>query len=85
MAGQISPTAVGPIQRRRIHTHQEEILRMLANGRTSKEIAILLDVSLSYVYNIRTGLRKKFQLSESEDLDAWIVDQARILGRSNPN
>ena len=62
-----------------------EILRMLANGRTSKEIAILLDVSLSYVYNIRTGLRKKFQLSESEDLDAWIVDQARILGRSNPN
>jgi DNA-binding CsgD family transcriptional regulator/tetratricopeptide (TPR) repeat protein len=60
---------------------EEEILRLLANGRTSKEIAILLDISLSHVYNIRTGLRKKFKLSESDDLDAWISDQASILGR----
>ena len=64
---------------------EEEILRLLANGRTSKDIAILLDISLSHVYNIRTGLRKKFQLSESEDLDAWIADQASILGRRRTN
>ncbi len=62
-------------------TLEEEILRLLANGRSSKEIASLLDVSLSHVYNIRTGLRKKFQLPESEDLDTWIADQVRILGR----
>lgn len=58
---------------------EAEILQLLASGRSSKEIAVLLDFSMSYIYNIRTGLRKKFKLEESDDLDAWIVERARIV------
>lgn len=54
---------------------EEEVLHMLAHGRSSKEIAQILDISVSYVYNIRGRLRKKLGVQDGEDFDNWAAKQ----------
>lgn len=52
---------------------EDEVLHLLSHGRSSKEIARIMDLSVSYVYNIRGRLRKKLDVPDGEDFDAWIA------------
>lgn len=56
-------------------TLEEQVLEMLATGRSSKEIAQILEISSSYVYNLRTTIRKKLQVPDHLRLDQWIEGQ----------
>jgi LPXTG-motif cell wall-anchored protein len=51
---------------------EEEVLHLLASGRSSKDIARTMDLSVSYVYNIRGRLRKKLDVPDGVDFDDWI-------------
>lgn len=51
---------------------EEEVLHLLASGRGSKDIARTMDLSVSYVYNIRGRLRKKLDVPDGVDFDDWI-------------
>lgn len=51
---------------------EEEVLHLLASGRNSKDIARTMDLSVSYVYNIRGRLRKKLDVPDGVDFDDWI-------------
>ncbi len=57
---------------------EEEVLHLLAHGRSSKEIAQILDLSVSYVYNIRGRLRKKLEVPDGVDFDDWIAKRFGI-------
>lgn len=52
---------------------EQEVLHMLASGRNSKDIARTMDLSVSYVYNIRGRLRKKLDVPDGVDFDDWIA------------
>lgn len=54
---------------------EEEVLHLLASGRNSKDIARIMDLSVSYVYNIRGRLRKKLDVPDGVDFDDWISKQ----------
>ncbi len=51
---------------------EDQVLELIASGRTSKEIAQVLDLSVSYVYNVRTRLRKKLNVPDELLLEQWI-------------
>ena len=51
---------------------EDQVLELIASGRTSKEIAHVLDLSVSYVYNVRTRLRKKLNVPDELQLEQWI-------------
>lgn len=54
---------------------EEEVLHLLASGRNSKDIARAMDLSVSYVYNIRGRLRRKLEVPDGVDFDDWIAKQ----------
>ena len=51
---------------------EDQVLELIASGRTSKEIAQVLDLSVSYVYNVRARLRKKLNVPDEKLLEQWI-------------
>jgi DNA-binding CsgD family transcriptional regulator/tetratricopeptide (TPR) repeat protein len=51
---------------------EDQVLELIASGRTSKEIAQVLDLSVSYVYNVRARLRKKLNVPDELLLEQWI-------------
>ena len=51
---------------------EDQVLELIAGGRTSKEIAQVLDLSVSYVYNVRARLRKKLNVPDELLLEQWI-------------
>lgn len=58
---------------------EEEVLLLIANGRSSKDIARMKDLSVSYVYNIRVKLRKKFDIPEGVEISEWIQREATFV------
>jgi len=51
---------------------EDQVLELIASGRTSKEIAQVLDLSVSYVYNVRARLRKKLNVPDELLLEQCI-------------
>ncbi len=56
---------------------EDQVLELIASGRTSKQIAQVLDLSVSYVYNVRTRLRKKLNVPDELQLEQWIHESTQ--------
>lgn len=56
---------------------EDQVLELIASGRSSKQIAQVLDLSVSYVYNVRTRLRKKLNVPDELQLEQWIHESTQ--------
>jgi DNA-binding NarL/FixJ family response regulator len=62
-------------------THRErEIIKLLAEGKTSKEIAALLYISLRTVQNHRANIMRKLNLRRTADLVKYALHKGYIEG-----
>lgn len=53
--------------------HEKTLFRMTLDGKTNNEIASTLRISKGYLYNLRSGLRKKFeQQFKGQTMDEWL-------------
>jgi DNA-binding NarL/FixJ family response regulator len=100
LTSQVSDRLLSRIQRGDLDTREErplealsprelQVLRMVADGKTSKEIAVLLDLGLQTVRSYRKTMMKKLgvnnvagltQLALAEGLTTWNKPDANHLG-----
>jgi len=69
---QCIPEEVNPVYER-LSSREREILQLIADGRSTKEIAHQLDVSLKTVDNQRYGIMQKLQLFSIAELTKFAV------------
>jgi two-component system, NarL family, response regulator NreC len=63
----------GPAQGRRLSAREQEILKLIAEGNSSREIAELLDLSVKTVHNHRTRLMTKLDIHRNTDLVKYAI------------
>jgi len=64
-------------------THREkEVLKLIAEGKTSKEIASLLFISIYTVNNHRANINKKLHLRKTADLVRYAIREGYLSGES---
>ncbi len=59
-------------------TREKEVLKLIAEGKSSKEIASLLFISVFTVNNHRANIIKKLKLKRTADLVRYAMDQGYI-------
>ena len=62
---------------------ESKALGLFIHGSTSKQVALMLDRSVGYIYNLRSNLRKKLEMAENEDFNEWYL--ARIPNEKKPS
>lgn len=62
---------------------ESKALGLFIHGSSSKQVALMLDRSVGYIYNLRSNLRKKLELAENEDFIAWYL--ARVPNEKRPD
>jgi len=63
----------GPVQGRRLSAREQEILKLIAEGHSSREIAEMLDLSVKTVHNHRTRLMTKLDIHRNTDLVKYAI------------
>jgi two-component system, NarL family, response regulator NreC len=63
----------GPAQGRRLSAREQEILKLIAEGNSSREIAEMLDLSVKTVHNHRTRLMTKLDIHRNTDLVKYAI------------
>ncbi|TMD07516.1 MAG: response regulator transcription factor [Chloroflexi bacterium] len=66
-------TQDGPAQGRRLSAREQEILKLIAEGNSSREIAEMLDLSVKTVHNHRTRLMTKLDIHRNTDLVKYAI------------
>jgi two-component system response regulator NreC len=66
-------SADGPPQGRRLSAREQEILKLIAEGNSSREIAEMLDLSVKTVHNHRTRLMTKLDIHRNTDLVKYAI------------
>lgn len=61
-------------------TREKEVLKLVAEGRESREIASVLFISINTVNNHRANLIKKLKIKKSVDLVKYAIQQGYISG-----
>lgn len=68
-AGPVDPAAPG----KRLSAREQEILKLIAEGHSSREIAEMLDLSVKTVHNHRTRLMTKLDIHRNADLVKYAI------------
>jgi two-component system response regulator NreC len=63
----------GPGQGRRLSAREQEILKLIAEGNSSREIAEMLTLSVKTVHNHRTRLMTKLDIHRNTDLVKYAI------------
>ncbi|HEV7466342.1 MAG TPA: response regulator transcription factor [Candidatus Dormibacteraeota bacterium] len=63
----------GTAQGRRLSGREQEILKLIAEGHSSREIAEMLDLSVKTVHNHRTRLMTKLDIHRNTDLVKYAI------------
>jgi two-component system response regulator NreC len=63
----------GPAQGRRLSAREQEILKLIAEGNSSREIAEMLTLSVKTVHNHRTRLMTKLDIHRNTDLVKYAI------------
>ncbi len=58
---------------------EKEVLKLIAEGRSSKEIASLLFISVYTVNNHRANIIKKLKLKRTADLVRYAIDKGYLV------
>ncbi|HEV3125178.1 MAG TPA: response regulator transcription factor [Candidatus Dormibacteraeota bacterium] len=58
---------------KRLSAREQEVLKLIAEGRSSREIAALLDLSVKTVHNHRTRLMTKLDIHRNADLVRYAI------------
>jgi DNA-binding NarL/FixJ family response regulator len=66
----VAPT---PLQRNRLTPREREVVQLLAEGKTSKEVAVALDLSVKTAETHRTNIMRKLDLHSVADLTLYAV------------
>lgn len=67
------PGAAEPAAGKRLSAREQEILKLIAEGKSSREIAELLDLSVKTVHNHRTRLMTKLDIHRNADLVKYAI------------
>jgi DNA-binding NarL/FixJ family response regulator len=70
-SGSISPRTEGP--RNRITTREREIIQLLSEGKSSKEVAALLNISVKTAETHRANIMRKLQMHTVSELVRYAV------------
>jgi DNA-binding NarL/FixJ family response regulator len=70
-SGGISPRAEGP--RSRVTSREREIIQLLSEGKSSKEVAVLLNISVKTAETHRANIMRKLQIHSVSDLVRYAV------------
>jgi DNA-binding NarL/FixJ family response regulator len=70
-SGSISPRTEGP--RSRITTREREIIQLLSEGKSSKEVAALLNISVKTAETHRANIMRKLQMHTVSELVRYAV------------
>ncbi len=63
-------------------TREKEVLKLIAEGKSSKEIASLLFISIYTVNNHRANIIKKLKLKRTADLVRYAIDKGYLVDRA---
>ena len=64
----------------RLSSREIEILTLIAEGKSSKEIAGLLSISIMTVYNHRVNIKDKLELRRNADLVKYAIHKGYTTG-----
>jgi DNA-binding NarL/FixJ family response regulator len=67
------PGTAEPAAGKRLSAREQEILKLIAEGKSSREIAELLDLSVKTVHNHRTRLMTKLDIHRNADLVKYAI------------
>jgi DNA-binding NarL/FixJ family response regulator len=70
-SGSISPRTEGP--RSRVTSREREIIQLLSEGKSSKEVAMLLNISVKTAETHRANIMRKLQIHSVSDLVRYAV------------
>jgi DNA-binding NarL/FixJ family response regulator len=70
-SGGISPRTEGP--RSRVTSREREIIQLLSEGKSSKEVAVLLNISVKTAETHRANIMRKLQIHSVSDLVRYAV------------
>jgi DNA-binding NarL/FixJ family response regulator len=56
----------------RLNEREKEVLQLISAGKSVPDIAMSLDVSTKYVYNIRSSIKSKCSVQHNTTLEAWL-------------
>jgi len=75
LEGYLSPhrTTTEPICRNRLTPREREVVQLLAEGKTSKEVAVTLNLSVKTTETHRTNIMRKLDLHSVADLTIYAV------------
>ena len=62
-----------PAQGKRLSAREQEVLKLIAEGNSSREIAEMLDLSVKTVHNHRTRLMTKLDIHRNADLVRYAI------------
>jgi DNA-binding NarL/FixJ family response regulator len=65
--------AAEPVPGKRLSAREQEILKLIAEGHSSREIAEMLDLSVKTVHNHRTRLMTKLDIHRNADLVKYAI------------
>ncbi len=67
-----------PLNSDPLTTRERQVLKLIAEGKTSKEIAVLLFISIHTVHNHRKNMKKKLNIRKSVDLVKYAYEQGYV-------
>jgi DNA-binding NarL/FixJ family response regulator len=70
-SGGVSPRTEGP--RSRVTSREREIIQLLSEGKSSKEVAVLLNISVKTAETHRANIMRKLQIHSVSDLVRYAV------------
>ncbi|HXN99604.1 MAG TPA: response regulator transcription factor [Candidatus Acidoferrales bacterium] len=70
-SGSVSPRSEGP--RSRVTSREREIIQLLSEGKSSKEVAVLLNISVKTAETHRANIMRKLQIHSVSDLVRYAV------------
>lgn len=69
-------------KRDQLTNREKEVLKLIAEGKTSKEIASLLFISIYTVNNHRANISKKLQMKKTADLVRYAIREGYVSGET---
>lgn len=73
LEGYLNPHRAGPHCRNRLTPREREVVQLLAEGKTSKEVAVALNLSVKTTETHRTNIMRKLDLHSVADLTIYAV------------
>lgn len=74
----VSRESSSPPPSKRLSAREQEILRLIAEGHSSREIAEMLDLSVKTVHNHRTRLMTKLDIHRNADLVRYAIRHGMV-------